>query len=141
MQWDKRWGYMEYGSDVAALTACGPVCLSMAAVYVRQDIKYSPDYVIEFAIDNGYCLKKGGSEWALISEGGEKLGMDVTEIPLDKNRVFKNLEAGNPIICVMGPGDFTTKGKKRQKLQEFDIPAIFYICYCKPVCRGRHTLR
>ena len=36
--------------------------------------------------------------------------MDVTEIPLDKNRVFKNLEAGNPIICVMGPGDFTTKG-------------------------------
>ena len=36
--------------------------------------------------------------------------MDVTEIPLDKNRVFKNLEAGNPIICVMGPGDFTAKG-------------------------------
>lgn len=110
MQWDKRWGYMEYGSDVAGLTACGPVCLSMAAVYVKQDIKYSPDYVIEFAIDNGYCLENGGSEWVLISEGGEKLGMDVTEIPLDKNRVFKNLEAGNPIICVMGPGDFTAKG-------------------------------
>lgn len=110
MQWDKRWGYIQYGSDVTALTGCGPVCLSMVAVYLKQDIKYSPDYVIEFAIDNGYCLKNGGSEWKLISEGGKKLGMDVTEIPLDKNRVFNNLEAGNPIICVMGPGDFTTKG-------------------------------
>lgn len=110
MQWDKRWGYIEYGSDVAGLTGCGPVCLSMAAVYVKQDIKYSPDYVIEFAIDNGYCLKNGGSQWALISEGGKKLGMDVTEIPLDKSRVFINLEVGNPIICVMGPGDFTSKG-------------------------------
>ncbi len=110
MQWDKRWGYIKYGDDVAGLTGCGPVCLSMAAVYVKQDIKYSPDYMLEFAKNNDYCIKGGGSEWALISEGGKKLGMDVTEIPLDENRIVKNLEAGNPIICVMGPGDFTTKG-------------------------------
>lgn len=110
MQWDKRWGYIMYGDDVAGLTGCGPVCLSMAAVYVKQDIKYSPDYMLEFAKDNGYCIKGGGSQWALISEGGKKLGMDVTEIPLDKNRIVRNLEAGNPIICIMGPGDFTTKG-------------------------------
>lgn len=110
MQWDKRWGYIKYGDDVVGLTGCGPVCLSMAAVYVKQDIKYSPDYMIEFAIDNGYCLNGGGSKWTLISEGGKKLGMDVVEIPLDENRIIKNLEVGNPVICVMGPGDFTTKG-------------------------------
>lgn len=110
MQWDKRWGYIKYGDDVAGLTGCGPVCLSMVAVYVKQDIKYSPDYMLEFAKDNHYCIKGGGSEWTLISKGGKKLGMDVIEIPLDENRIVKNLEAGNPIICVMGPGDFTTKG-------------------------------
>ena len=31
LQWDQRWGYIPYGSDVAGLTGCGPVCLSMAA--------------------------------------------------------------------------------------------------------------
>ena len=25
LQWDQRWGYMKYASDVAGLTACGPV--------------------------------------------------------------------------------------------------------------------
>lgn len=110
MQWDKRWGYIMYGDDVAGLTGCGPVCLSMAAVYILQDTKYSPDYMLEWAKENGYCVEGSGSLWTLISEGGEKLGLDVTEIPLDKQRVINNLEAGNPIICVMGPGDFTTKG-------------------------------
>lgn len=110
MQWDKRWGYMKYGKDIAALTACGPVCLSMAAIYVTHDTGYSPDYIIDWAKDNGYCLKSGGSSWTLISEGGKKLGLDVTELPLDEQRIIKNLKVGNPIICVMGPGDFTTTG-------------------------------
>ena len=107
MQWDKRWGYKIYGDDVAALTACGPTCLSMVATYLLQDTKYSPEYMMDFAVDNGYCVKGGGSLWTLISEGGTKLGLDVTEIPLDKDRVIRNLEVGNPIICVMGPGYFT----------------------------------
>jgi len=110
MQWDKRWGYKMYGDDVAGITGCGPLCLSMAAVYILQDDKYSPDYVMDFAMENAYCINGGGSSWTLISEGGKKLGMEVIEIPLDKNRVIKNLQAGNPIICSMGPGDFTYKG-------------------------------
>ena len=38
------------------------------------------------------------------------MGLDVTELPLDKNRIIRNLQVGNPIICVMGPGDFTSTG-------------------------------
>ena len=37
LQWDRRWGYLNYGSDVAGLTGCGPVCLSMAAIYVTNE--------------------------------------------------------------------------------------------------------
>lgn len=110
LQWDQRWGYMKYGSDVAGLTACGPVCLSMAAYYLTGDDAYSPDKMIRFAADNGYYVSGSGSSWTLISEGGEKLGFDVTEIPLDENRIRRNLEAGTPVICAMGPGDFTTTG-------------------------------
>ena len=42
LQWDKRWGYEEYGSSVAGLTACGPVCLSMCAYYLTGDISSLP---------------------------------------------------------------------------------------------------
>jgi predicted double-glycine peptidase len=45
-----------------------------------------------------------------MSEGASFLGLDVTEIPLDEQRIADNLEVGNPIICIMGPGDFTTSG-------------------------------
>ena len=39
-----------------------------------------------------------------------KLGLQVTEIPLVKKKIMDNLNAGNPIICAMGKGDFTTSG-------------------------------
>lgn len=111
MQWDKRWGYLDYDGDVAGLSACGPICLSMVGYYLTGDEEtFRPDNVIEFAIENGYCVPENGSSWTLISEGGEQLGLDVTEIPLDLDRIIENLEVGNPIICIMGPGNFTTTG-------------------------------
>lgn len=110
LQWDQRWGYIKYGSDVAGLTGCGPVCLSMAAYYLTKDPAYSPDNMIRFASENGYYVSGSGSSWTLISEGGVKLGFEVNEIPLDENRIRRELEAGNPIICAMGPGDFTATG-------------------------------
>ena len=110
MQWDQRWGYLAYGSDVAGLTACGPVCLSMAGFYLTRDPSFAPDHIIQFASENGYYVPGSGSSWTLISEGGEKLGLDVTEIPLDEDRITRNLQVDNPIICAMGPGDFTTTG-------------------------------
>ena len=111
MQWDKRWGYIQYGSDVVGLTGCGPVCLAMAGYYVSDgDERFHPAKMVEFAWDNGYYAKGSGSSWTLISEGGPELGLDVTEIPLVKKRIMDNLEVGNPIICAMGKGDFTTSG-------------------------------
>ena len=111
MQWDQRWGYLEYGSDMVAITGCGPVCLAMAGYYVTGgDEDFHPAEMIEFAEENGYYSKGNGSSWTLISEGGVKLGLDVTEIPLVKKRIMDNLEVDNPIICSMRAGDFTTSG-------------------------------
>lgn len=110
LQWDRQWGHLEYGGQPAALTGCGPTCLSMAAFYLTGDVAFSPDRMYEFADKNGYYSPGNGSSWTLISEGGVKLGFDVTEIPLSKSRILDNLEVGNPIICAMGPGDFTTSG-------------------------------
>lgn len=110
MQWDHRWGYLKYGSDVVGITGCGPVCLAMAGYYVTGDDAFSPQNMVEFARKNGYYSSGNGSSWTLISEGGEKLGLKVTEIPLVKKKIMDHLKAGNPIICAMGKGDFTTSG-------------------------------
>ena len=110
MQWDSRWGYLKYGSDVVGITGCGPVCLAMAGYYVTGDESFSPERMVEFARKNGYYSAGNGSSWTLISEGGVKLGLKVTEIPLVKKKIMDNLEAGKPIICAMGKGDFTTTG-------------------------------
>ena len=92
------------------LSGCGPTCLSMVCLYLLDDPIYTPQYVAEFAKENGYSGDGNGSAWTLISKGGVELGLDVTEIPLDENRIIRNLEVGNPIICVVGPGDFTSTG-------------------------------
>ena len=110
MQWDERWGYTMYGSNIMKVTGCGPTCLSMVLIHLLQDATYTPRYVADFAEEKGYYVDGSGSKWTLISEGGETLGLEVTELPLDENRMKKNLEFGNPIICIMGPGDFTTAG-------------------------------
>ncbi len=110
LQWDKRWGYLQYGDDVAGLTACGPVCLSMTAFYLTSDPAMSPDNLIRFAIDEGYCSRGNGSSWTLISQGAAKLGLKATELPLVESRITSALEDGKPVICVMGPGDFTSSG-------------------------------
>ena len=110
IQWDQRWGYEEYGSDCIGITGCGPTCLAMVGFYLTGKEIFSPDIVAEFSQRSGYYTPGHGSSWQLISEGGPALGLDVTEIPLVKKRIVDNLEVGNPIICAVGPGDFTTSG-------------------------------
>ena len=39
-----------------------------------------------------------------------KIGLTSHEVAFEKNNILAELEAGNPIICSMGPGDFTTTG-------------------------------
>ncbi len=110
LQWDMRWGYTPYGYDSIAIAGCGPTCLSMVCVYLLGDTALNPKTVAEFSEENGYCVPGNGSAWTLISEGGQQLGLNVQELPLDEDTIIENLQAGNPIICVMGPGDFTSSG-------------------------------
>lgn len=110
LQWDKRWGYTPYGSSVGGLTGCGPTCLAMVAYYYTKDPNMSPDKIMEFAIANDYYVYGHGTAWALMSEGSEKLGFNADEVPLMESAIIEHLELGNPIICSVGPGDFTSFG-------------------------------
>lgn len=110
LQWDTRWGYQKYGSDFLAITGCGPTSLAMAGYYLTGDPSFNPGEVAQFSRKNGYYAAGYGSSWTLISEGGPELGLEVTELPLVKKKMVSALEAGNPVILAMGPGDFTTSG-------------------------------
>ena len=110
MQWDKRWGYQEYSGDLFGLTGCGPTCLSMAAIYLKQDVSYTPEWMREFSIRNGYSVEGYGSSWTLISEGAKQLGLSVQELPLSEFKMIESLQNGKILILVLGPGDFTDNG-------------------------------
>ncbi len=109
-QWDPRWGYCRYGSGLVGWTGCGPTALSMVAMGLTGDGTLTPAYIADFAIDEGYCVAGSGTAWLLFSEGAEKLGLQARELILWEATMRKELEAGNPIICIMGPGHFTETG-------------------------------
>lgn len=109
-QFDARWGYMEYGTGVVGYTGCGPVALSMVAIYLTGNLDYSPDYVVTYAIDNGYCIPGNGTAWSLMYEGCTSLGINSYELINDESTIKNALDNNEPVICLMGPGDFTSEG-------------------------------
>ncbi|MBO4998491.1 MAG: C39 family peptidase [Lachnospira sp.] len=109
-QWDKRWGYETYGDDMIALTGCGPVCLSMVLCKLRSDSQYDPLTVANMADNNGYYVAGSGSSWSLMDEGAALYGLNSYAVPFNENGIREELLNGHPIICVVGPGTFTTTG-------------------------------
>jgi hypothetical protein len=110
MQWDERWGYGTYAGGIFGHTACGPTCLSMAAIYLLGDTDMNPKWMAEFATENGYSTDGHGSAWTLFSVGAAQLGMQVSELSLNEDSMKQSLDEGGLIVCIVGPGDFTDGG-------------------------------
>lgn len=110
LQWDERWGYRQYGSDMMAITGCGPTCLSMVLCALTGSTNWLPWDVAQYSEENGYYVEGTGTAWALMSQGAMELGLIPEELSLSESGIRGRLENGQPIICSMGPGDFTTSG-------------------------------
>ena len=103
-------GYHQYAGEVMGLSGCGPTALSMVAIFMTGDITKNPRWVADFASQNGYAVDGSGTAWSLMLEGAQQIGLSSKEIPVERERVENNLQAGNPIIALMGPGEFTSNG-------------------------------
>lgn len=110
LQWDERWGYQKYGNDFMAITGCGPTCLSMIRCGLGGDDEWNPLKVAKMAEKNGFYVDGVGTSWELMTTGAKKLGLDVDCVIYDEAHVVAELKNGNPIICSMRPGVFTTSG-------------------------------
>ena len=105
-QYDVRWGYKTYAGGVMGITGSGPTALSMAASYLLGNSDMNPAWMASYAENNNYTME-GGTSWSLMSDGAIGLGIDVTPITADQDRIERNLDVGNLVMCLMGPGDFT----------------------------------
>ena len=110
LQWDERWGYQTYGDNMIAVNGCGPTALSMVAAGLTGDNTITPYKVAGFAAEQGYYAGESGTSWSLMTEGAQQFGIRGEELGLSREEVFSALENGQPIICSMRPGDFTTTG-------------------------------
>lgn len=110
MQWDPRWGCAPYGDGLMALNGCGPTALSMVVCGLTGDGSVTPWTVARYADEAGYYVEGAGSKWELMSTGCQHFGLSARELPLDRSVMVRALEDGQPIVCSVGAGDFTTSG-------------------------------
>lgn len=110
LQTDSRWSDIPYGSSTVGISGCAPTCLSMVAIALTENRDLTPDAVAQFSEENGYYVEGTGTSWELMSAGAKKLGLKSSELPLDQSFIARELESLHPIICSVGPGDFTYEG-------------------------------
>lgn len=110
IQWDDRWGYLDYNGNICGVSGCGPTCLSMVAYYWTGNADYTPAYMLQFATENRYAVPGQGTDWNLFNKGAVELGFEVETISKVEKHVANKLKAGIPVVVSMAPGTFTTTG-------------------------------
>ena len=108
-QTDPSWATLPYGGGTVAANACGPTVLTMLYVYFTGNTDMDPGSMATWADRHNYA-PTGATEWAFMTEGAEAFGFSGTMVSPARSTVESALRDGNPVVCVVGPGDFTTIG-------------------------------
>lgn len=110
LQWDERWGYEKYGEGLIAVNGCGPTTLSMVYMGLSGDTSMHPLAMAKLAEEKGYYVSGSGSAWSMMKDLARSLGLDSRSGICDVAHIKEQLSMGHPVICIMGPGDFTYNG-------------------------------
>ena len=109
-QWDPRWGYIQYSSAPFGLTGCCPTAFSMVYMGLTGKADMTPAVMGELAISDGYMDEFRGTDGRFLIDESASLGLSCNTIPLDAASLRLCLQAGEIVICNVGPGDFTDDG-------------------------------
>ena len=110
LQWDERWGYAPYGTGIVATSGCGPTCMAMVVAGLNQDASITPAKVAAYGTEHGYVDEENNTYWRFMDEAGANWNLNSVGGLLSEEQVSAELAQGHPIICSMGPGDFTQIG-------------------------------
>ena len=108
-QTDPDWANVRYAENSFSESGCGPTCMAMVYAALTGATDKDPAAMAALATDGGYA-GPDGTAWLFMTEGARALGLNATEVPADEQSIRREIVAGRPIICSMGPGDFTTTG-------------------------------
>lgn len=108
-QRDPAWANGTYAEDSFGTTGCGPTCLAMVYVALTGNADMTPADMGAFSERLG-CATPDGTAWTFMTEGAAELGLVAEEVPADEASVRRALLSGSPVICSVGPGDFTSTG-------------------------------
>ena len=106
---DPTWAGVPYAEAPFGETGCGPTCLAMVRIALTGNADCGPTDVAAYATAQGWATKDG-TAWALMGEGAAHFGLEARQIAGSEQAVRRALAAGQPVICSMAPGDFTTTG-------------------------------
>ncbi|MBQ9341349.1 MAG: C39 family peptidase [Lachnospiraceae bacterium] len=110
IQWDKRWGYKDYGGKCIGTSGCGPTCVAMVACGLTGNPDINPCVVANFAVNNGFYKYGQGTSWSFMTDGARAFGIDGHSGEISADYIMSVLSEDTPIICSMKPGDFTYTG-------------------------------
>ena len=110
LQRDNRWGEEEYGDGTIASDGCGPTALAMVIAGLSKRSDIDPKELARYSMRKGFYVKGIGSAWTLMTQGALDYGIQVQTMAMVEDSVMEQLNPHHPIICSVGPGDFTDAG-------------------------------
>ena len=108
-QIDEAYAGAPYANDNVGESGCGPTSLAMVYIALTGKTDMDPAVMAAFSERNGY-VEEGLTSWLLMSEGASQLGLASHEVSASASQLIAELKADRPVICSVGPGDFTAKG-------------------------------
>lgn len=109
-QWDEGWGYSSYGTSTIAVSGCGPTCMSMIISGLTGDNTVTPLKTVAYSEQYGHVTAENDTTWAFMKEVAWSYGLSSWDVGLDESIVAAELAQGHPVVCALGPGDFTQNG-------------------------------
>ena len=110
LQWDSRWGYAPYGDNNIGQCGCGPACLSMVIFSLTRREDATVDALAGLAADGGYYAPGEGTSWTFLTDAAGAYGIFAEQVYVSETNMRERLDAGQQLICSMGPGDFAAEG-------------------------------
>lgn len=110
LQFDPRWGYVEYGGKEMGISGCGPTCLAMTLLALTDVDTVTPDKIVSYSLDHGYYVKNVGTAWKLLDEFPKLYDLTVEHPVLKESAMKAALDEGKVLICSVNRGVFTANG-------------------------------
>lgn len=101
-QIDPAWSELPYAGGTIRQNACGPTCLTMVYIYKTGHTDMTPVDMCALSEAGNYA-PTGATEWSFMTSGAWQLGLNGTELHIDRSSITKALRSGAPIIASVRP--------------------------------------